>query len=59
LFVPRHPSTRVQADRIAASEQRLDIPALIQMAMDAVQTVDIRFPEVSKKAPSSKAFLDV
>jgi thiamine biosynthesis protein ThiI len=59
LFVPRHPSTRVQPDRIAASEARLDIPALVQMAVDAVQTVDLRFPEVPRQVPSSKALLDV
>jgi thiamine biosynthesis protein ThiI len=59
LFVPRHPSTRVQPDRIAASEARLDIPALVQMAMDAVQTVDVRFPEVPRHVPSGKALLDV
>lgn len=59
LFVPRHPSTRARLDRIEASEQKLDIPALIQMAMEAVQTVDLRFPEVSQEMPSGKALLDV
>ena len=59
LFVPRHPSTRTRLDRIEASEQKLDLPALIQMAVEAVQTVDMRFPEVPKEAPSSKALLDV
>ncbi len=59
LFVPRHPATRAQSDRIEASEQKLDIPALIQMALDAVQTVDMRFPEVPKAATSGKALLDV
>ncbi len=59
LFVPRHPSTRARLDRIEASEEKLDIPALIQMAMDAVQTVDLRFPDVPAQTPSSKALLDV
>jgi len=59
LFVPRHPSTRVQPDRVAASEARLEIPALVHIAMDAVQTVDLRFPEVPRQVPSSKALLDV
>ncbi len=59
LFVPRHPNTRARLDRIEASEHKLDIPALIQMAVDAVQTVDIRFPEVPTKGPLGKALLDV
>jgi hypothetical protein len=59
LFVPRHPSTRTRLDRIEASEQKLDLPALIQMAVEALQTIDMRFPEVPKEAPSSKALLDV
>ncbi len=51
LFVPRHPSTRAQPDRIEASEGKLDLPALVQMALDAVQMVDIRFPEASRAEP--------
>jgi thiamine biosynthesis protein ThiI len=59
LFVPRHPSTRTQVDRIEASEARLDLAAFIQMAAEAVQTVDMRFPETPKKVPLGKALLDV
>lgn len=58
LFVPRHPATRAQSDRIEASEAKLDIPALIQMALEAIETVNMRFPEVPQET-SSKALLDV
>jgi thiamine biosynthesis protein ThiI len=50
LFVPRHPSTKALPARIGAAEMALDIPALVQMALDGVQTVDLRFPEVSQRA---------
>lgn len=59
LFVPRHPSTRVQLDRIEASEQKLDLPALVHMALEAIRTVNVRFPEVPKEATLGKALLDV
>ena len=59
LFVPRHPSTRARLDRIEASEAKLDLPALIEMAVEEAQTVDMRFPEAPQHAPSGKALLDV
>jgi thiamine biosynthesis protein ThiI len=46
LFVPRHPATKTLPERIAAAEQELDMPALVQMALAGVQTVDLQFPEV-------------
>src|SRR5438093_1806345 len=49
LFVPRHPATRTTLAAIEAAEQAFDTPALVQMALDGVQTVELHFPEV--KAP--------
>lgn len=46
LFVPRHPATRTTVAAIEAAEQALDTPALVQMALDGVQTVEFRFPDV-------------
>jgi len=50
LFVPRHPATRARPDRIEALEQSLDLPALMQLALDGMQTVDLQFPEVREAA---------
>ncbi len=46
LFVPRHPATRTTLADIEAAEQALDTPALVQMALDGVQTVALCFPDV-------------
>ena len=46
LFVPRHPATRTTLDRIEAIEQPLDMNALLQMALQGVQTIDMQFPQV-------------
>ena len=46
LFVPRHPATRTTLAAIEAAEQVLDTPALVQMALDGVQTVELHFPDV-------------
>ena len=46
LFVPRHPATRTTMVAIEAAEQALDTPALVQMAPDGVQTVELHFPDV-------------
>ncbi len=59
LFVPRHPSTRARLDHIEASEQKLDIPTLIQTAVDTAETVDLRFPDMPKDVTSSKALFNV
>jgi thiamine biosynthesis protein ThiI len=44
LFVPRHPATRTTLADIEAAEKALDTPALLQIALDKVQTVELRFP---------------
>jgi thiamine biosynthesis protein ThiI len=46
LFVPRHPATRTTLAGIEAAEQAMDTPALVQMALDGVQTVELCFPDV-------------
>ena len=46
LFVPRHPATRTTLAEIEAAEQALDTSALVQMALDGVQTVELCFPDV-------------
>lgn len=50
LFVPRHPATRAPLERIEATEQKLDVPALVQMALDGVETSEMYFPEVCEPA---------
>jgi tRNA uracil 4-sulfurtransferase len=56
LFVPRHPATRTTLADIEAAEQALDTPALVQMALDGVQTVDLCFPDVGVSgAPPGEA----
>jgi thiamine biosynthesis protein ThiI len=45
LFVPRHPATRTTLADIEAAEKALDTPALLHMALDKGQTVELRFPE--------------
>jgi thiamine biosynthesis protein ThiI len=44
LFVPRHPATRTTLADIEAAEKALDTPALLHIALDKVQTVELRFP---------------
>lgn len=46
LFVPRYPATRTTLAAIETAEQALDTPALVQMALDGVQTVELHFPDV-------------
>lgn len=50
LFVPRHPATRTRLEDILAAEQALDTPALVEMALDGVQTVALHFPSVQASA---------
>lgn len=54
LFVPRHPATRTLLKPIETAEQRLDIPALVDMALSGVQTREFHFPPAS--APQAKHF---
>jgi len=42
LFVPRHPTTRADPEEIAAAEARLDVDALVALALTAVERVKIR-----------------
>jgi thiamine biosynthesis protein ThiI len=44
LFVPRHPATHTSLAVIEKAEQALDTPALMQMALNGVQTVNLHFP---------------
>jgi thiamine biosynthesis protein ThiI len=44
LFVPRHPATRASADDVQEAESRLDIPALVALALENVQVEEFRFP---------------
>jgi len=53
LFVPRHPATRTTLAAIEAAEQALDTSALVQMALDGVQTVDLHFPDVGVSVASA------
>ena len=39
VFVPKHPVTKPDLEKIVASEQLLDGDALIQRALDTVETV--------------------
>lgn len=42
LFVPRHPTTRADPEEIVAAEARLDVDALVALALTAVERVKIR-----------------
>ncbi len=44
LFVPRHPSTRVSAEEVAAAEARLDLPRLVAMGVDGAVLEIFEFP---------------
>jgi thiamine biosynthesis protein ThiI len=53
LFVPRHPATRARPDRIETLEHGLDLAALIQLALEGMQTVNLQYPEIRKAAIAS------
>jgi thiamine biosynthesis protein ThiI len=44
LFVPRHPSTRVESDEVQAVESRLDLPRLVAMGCEGAQLETFEFP---------------
>lgn len=46
LFIPRHPATRAVLADIEQAEKELDMPALLQLALHGLQTIDLRFPDV-------------
>ncbi|HLK10879.1 MAG TPA: tRNA uracil 4-sulfurtransferase ThiI [Candidatus Binatia bacterium] len=45
LFVPRHPATRAQPGAVAAAEARIEVPALIALAVEGVERTVLRYPE--------------
>jgi thiamine biosynthesis protein ThiI len=53
LFVPRHPSTRVSAEEIAAVESRLDIPRLVALGYDGTIAESFSFPAARLGAPAA------
>jgi thiamine biosynthesis protein ThiI len=54
LFVPRHPATRAALEPIEAAEARLDLPALVDLAVSGTQTREFAFPPV--ETPQAKHF---
>ncbi len=42
VFTPRHPRTRPELSRVLEQQNRLDFDALVQEALDGVQTVRVR-----------------
>jgi thiamine biosynthesis protein ThiI len=44
LFTPRSPATRASARSVERAELALDIPALIAMALEGMETTALRFP---------------
>ncbi len=53
LFAPRHPETRARLDRIEAIEARLDIPRLVESALDRMEIFSVTEAEiVARPAPS-------
>ena len=55
LFVPRHPATRAVPERVEAMEQELDLPGLIQLAIDDTQTADMHFPEIREAVTTTSS----
>jgi tRNA uracil 4-sulfurtransferase len=45
LFTPRHPATRARLDDVLAAEARLDVPALVELAVRATERLRLRYPE--------------
>jgi tRNA uracil 4-sulfurtransferase len=46
LFVPPHPATRMTVDEAADAEAALDIPSLIQQALQTATVLEFTFPEL-------------
>lgn len=44
LFVPRHPATRARSGAIEAAEKELDVPALVETAVDGAVVERYRYP---------------
>lgn len=54
LFVPRHPATRAALEPVEAAESKLDIPALVDLAVTETQTREYCFPPA--ETPQAKHF---
>lgn len=55
LFVPRRPATRSSLSEIEAAEQKLDTPALLQLALQGAETVSFDFPAAPSEASRETA----
>jgi tRNA uracil 4-sulfurtransferase len=49
LFVPRSPATAATLDEVRAAEEVLDIPALVQAAMDGLEERRFDFPQAAER----------
>ena len=47
LFTPRHPATKARREEIQTAEERLDIDALVDKALDAAELQTFTFPEIA------------
>ena len=55
LFVPRHPATRTTVAEVRAAEGVLDLPALVQYALDRTEVMSFGEPAVSGRHPAALA----
>ena len=55
LFTPRFPATRASREGVERAERALDVPALVQAAIDAREIVDVRFPPRADRAGAGQA----
>jgi thiamine biosynthesis protein ThiI len=53
LFAPRHPETHARLDRIEALEARLDIPRLVEGALDRMEIFSVTEAEIAARPASS------
>ncbi|MBI4518780.1 MAG: tRNA 4-thiouridine(8) synthase ThiI [Deltaproteobacteria bacterium] len=55
LFVPRHPATRMSVAEAQAAEAALEVPALVQHALDRTEIVHIGEPAGGRHRPRNNA----
>ncbi len=55
LFAPRHPETRARRERVEAIEARLDIPRLVESALERLEVFSVTEQEVSPLTTSPSA----
>jgi len=55
LFAPRHPETHARLERVEAIEARLDIPRLVEGALERLEIFSVTEQEVSSVATSPSA----